>query len=316
MLSNITEIVLPDGREWYHERSINSDNLTITVGDSWTWGDSLGKTTTEFDDKEHRVSHIYGSILANKLQSDFINIGIPGGSNLYILLFLEKVLCSLVKKYKNIHIIFTLTESGRELANGFLQQRSHYNEWAGKDWPTFDNIVNKTATTEQIELVLKDIKGTHFSDVVGLYLAIQPSTTLFELLQRYETYTVNSIRQRVPNIILARNFTTILNKDLFDIKERWTDVISTNGNLSKYPDVHVMSTTGLDPLVEMCKHLDKNQFKQEWVCILDESNKGVDWLINSPYNSNRATKHPQEQAHQWWAEYLYESVLKWKNAQS
>jgi hypothetical protein len=33
-------------------------------------------------------------------------------------------------------------------------------------------------------------------------------------------------------------------------------------------------------------------------------------LINSPYNSKIATKHPKEIAHQWWAEYLYEEILK------
>ena len=30
-------------RSWYHESCINSDRLLITCGDSWTWGDALGK---------------------------------------------------------------------------------------------------------------------------------------------------------------------------------------------------------------------------------------------------------------------------------
>jgi hypothetical protein len=311
ILSKITNPILPDGREWYYEHPINGDTLTITVGDSWTWGDSLGKTTLEFDDREHRVTHIYGNLLSLKLNSDFINIGIPGGSNLYILSYLEKVLSALNKKYNKTYIIFTLTESGRELRNGFLQQRDHYNAWAGGDWPAFESIIDQTATLDQLNLVLNDIKGTQFLDVVGLYLALRSSSGLIDLLNRYEIYTVNRIRQQVPGAILARNFTTIMNKDLFDITKRWTDVIAANGCLPDYPDnIHVLSTIGLNPLLEMCKHLDQNQFKQEWLSVLDESNNGINWLLKSQYNSNKFTKHPLEKAHRWWAEHLYERITQ------
>lgn len=310
-LTTLNNLILPDGREWYYEHSVNSSKLIITVGDSWTWGDSLGKTTSGFDDRNHRVNHIYGSILSKRLGTDFINIGIPGGSNLYILTYLEKVLKSLTKSYDDTCIIFTLTESGRELNNGFLDQQSHYEAQTGDDWPKFNAIVNCSETIDQRDLMLKEIKGTHFEHVVGLFLAIRQSTNLFDLLSRYEKYTIESIRQRVPGVKLARNFTSIINKNEFDVKERWTDIIASRGKLPEYPNnVYVLSQIGLDPLLKISQHLDTNQFKQEWVCILDESNKGIDWLINSPYNSNRATKHPLEKAHRWWAEHLYESIIK------
>lgn len=311
-MSKITQIddtILPSGREWYYENAIDSDVLTIVAGDSWTWGDSLGKTTPKFDDYHYRTSHIYGSLLSKQFGSDFINIGVPGGSNLYILSYLKKVLDALVKPYKKIQVVFTLTESGRELCNGFLEQRDHYNSWAGHSWPSFDSITNQTATQEQLQLVLNEIQGTHFEHVLGLYLAIRPSTSLSELFARYEQYTVSTIRQCVPNVILARNFTSPVDENLFDIKKRWTDIIAENGNLKSYPDkLYVMSQIGTEPLLKFSRHIDKNQFKEQWIDVLDVANTGIQWLLDSPYNSNKASKHPLEQAHQWWANYLFKHI--------
>ena len=35
--------------------------LVVTIGESWTWGDSLGKTQHRvYDDKEFRLAHVYG----------------------------------------------------------------------------------------------------------------------------------------------------------------------------------------------------------------------------------------------------------------
>jgi hypothetical protein len=308
-ITKINDIVLPDGKEWYFENCVDSNILTITVGDSWTWGDSLGKAISNHDTNAYRLNHIYGRLLAQYLKSDFINIGIPGGSNLYILTYLKKVLASLSKTYNKTYIVFTLTESGRELNNGFLQQREHYNAWAGESWPSYESILAQEASAEQLQIVFNEINNTHFEHVVGLYLSLRKATNLIDLFTFYEIYTVNCIRKIAPNAILARNFTTILNRNLFDIRERWTDVIATNGNLTPYPDdVFVMSKIGLDPLIVFCQHLEKNQFKNKWVDVLAEANNGVNWLHSSPYNGKTATKHPLEQGHQWWAEHLYNYI--------
>lgn len=316
-LTNLTNISLSGGRKWYHECCRNSKELIITVGDSWTWGDSLGKTTLEFDDYSYRTSKIYGNCLSEKLGHDFINIGIPGGSNLNILTYVEQVLKSLTKTYKDICIIFTLTESGRELRDSFLNHKLHYNSWAGKDWASFEDILNGNENESQRNLMFDEIKGTEFEHIVGLYIALRDSTSLVDLLTRYEKYTVDSIRQRIPGIKLARNFTSIIDNNDFDVKKRWTDIIAINGKLTNYPEnAYVVSGMGVDPLIQLSQHLDANHFKNEWLQILDSANQCINWLSNSPYNSSIATKHPQEQAHQWWAEYLYESVLKWKQKQS
>jgi len=43
--------------------------LVVTIGESWTWGDSLGKTQHRvYDDKECRLAHVYGGQLADMSQ--------------------------------------------------------------------------------------------------------------------------------------------------------------------------------------------------------------------------------------------------------
>jgi hypothetical protein len=307
IIADIENTFLPDKKEWYHEKCVGSDSLLITVGDSWTWGDSLGRTNRDFDDHDHRVNHIYGAHLSTMLGCDFINIGIPGGSNLYILDFLSSVLRKMKKTYKKQHIIFTLTESGRELKNNLLDQQSTYLSLAGKDWPGFDQLIAGQATDDQVDLMMSEIADIHFGHVVGLFLALRQSTDLLDLLRRYETYTISAVRQTIKSdVYLARNFTSAFEDSDLDTDLRWVDIISERGSLEKYPDkLYVMSQLGLQPLMDFCRMFEIRSNQQDWLELMDTSSQGIDWLESSPYNSKRATKHPLEQAHLWWAEYLY-----------
>lgn len=97
---------------YYYEYK-GSDKLLITVGDSWTYGDSLGKTKVRngIDDTEYRLSHVYGKLLANELSCSWINLALPGCSNEWMLNSLEKLLPNVQEK--NVICVITLTESGR-----------------------------------------------------------------------------------------------------------------------------------------------------------------------------------------------------------
>ena len=60
----------------YYSDVTNKDYLVITAGDSWTYGESLGDT---------RLSDVYGCKLSQAVNADWINIGLPGRSNSYII---------------------------------------------------------------------------------------------------------------------------------------------------------------------------------------------------------------------------------------
>ncbi len=95
-------------------QSRNSEQLIITVGDSWTYGDSLGKTCVRQgqDDTEHRLAHVYGNLISDELGADWINLALPGISNRQMFIWLEQLLSRRVHG-ANTTCIITLTESGR-----------------------------------------------------------------------------------------------------------------------------------------------------------------------------------------------------------
>jgi hypothetical protein len=96
-------------------RSSGNKKLLITVGDSWTYGDSLGNTKVRngVDDEEYRLSHVYGHLMSESLQFDWANIALPGGSNTCVVSWLSMFLDTMHKQYDEIICTVTLTESGR-----------------------------------------------------------------------------------------------------------------------------------------------------------------------------------------------------------
>jgi len=261
-------------REWFHERIQDKDYLLITIGDSWTWGDSLGKIdigNNVWDDYEHRVTHTYGYQLSNLLDTDWVNIGICGGCNLFILKEAQEFIKGIQKKkYKKITVIITLTELGRELLNDYR----------------YDNSVTELRNT------ISDCKN------------------LDELLVKYEAYIFNYIKNNFESFIIGRNFTHSYNENksiLGDnlLSKTWTEIIAEQGKLEPYPEnIRMLSHMGVDPVLQFAKLLPKEQL----INLIDKQELGFNWLATSPYNSSTGTKHPNEQAHYWWADYLYNYI--------
>ena len=63
-------------REWIAEKVSGKNNLVICIGDSWTWGDSLGQSWDEplYNDVDARHNQFYTNLLAEKLQADWLMI--------------------------------------------------------------------------------------------------------------------------------------------------------------------------------------------------------------------------------------------------
>ena len=318
-ITSIESTVLPDtnGRSWYHESTIDSQHLLITAGDSWTWGDSLGQTTLEFDDYKYRTEHIYGTQLSRLLESDFVNVGLPGRSNLNIVEHVNLVLTNLKRQYDSIQVVFTLTEVGREILDvvGLLDNRLHYQDvWQGPDWPTYDQLVNATASADQLEIVKQETHGTLFGHSINLFLALRRATSLDELFCIVEQYAFQELKTCCTDhnvkYIIARNFSDTFESNISNqlVKDKWVDVIAQQGQLTAYPTpVRCLTQMSIAPMVQLGKYLDLD-LKEQWIVALESAEQAIDWLDASPYNSKRASKHPLEQAHFWWAEHLYKQL--------
>lgn len=110
------------------EKIQGKDTLLVCIGDSWTWGDSLSEllqsTRHMHEDilmeSKHsqleRKEQCFGNRLSKLLDSDWLNIACPGESNFYIISKLQECLENRdLQKYKKIHYVIVLTETGREL---------------------------------------------------------------------------------------------------------------------------------------------------------------------------------------------------------
>jgi hypothetical protein len=230
----------------YHYRDRSSKDLIITVGDSWTYGDSLGKTRVRdgVDDTDYRLEHIYGNLLTEQLNTDWMNIALPGGSNYCVLNWLGQLL-NRKFNYASIVCIITLSESGRHeeiaWANGKLLQTS------------LNNIVIKTYSM------------------------------------------VQELRLRFPKV-------------QFKVAHSFTDSVPGHNVLEKtWLEILTGRQLQDNTFIVMSDHIKQLNYDRVFVDtpeVIDQALKRINILDSCDYCSKQDSRHPIEQGHQAWANYL------------
>jgi hypothetical protein len=288
-----------DERNWYYESCVGSKKLLITVGDSWTWGQMLGKidlTNEILDDYEHRIQHVYGHHLSTLLGADWVNVGICGADNLTLALITKKFLTGITKQYDKIFIVFNLTEIGRELVLDITSIEEKYNSLVGTSWPKFKDAINGTSISNILEEFLS--LDLELGLKINLFNTINNAKSPIELINNYEEFTINTVTRLLPNAMIFSNFTRFNNVD-----QNWVDVICKEGNIAvPYPKDVKFLYFGIDYFLDFASNFSKDQLIE----IIEATNNARRWFSHSIYNS--ASCHPLEQAHLWWANYLYERI--------
>lgn len=115
--AELPEVVKLGGRGCFDFVDRESDNLLITMGDSWTYGARLDE---ESDDADFRLQNTFGNQISEQMKADFLNVAVPGINNLWLVEKLE-ALCKQLKisPYNQIHIVCMFTETGREFLSDF-----------------------------------------------------------------------------------------------------------------------------------------------------------------------------------------------------
>ena len=258
-------------RSAYLERKVDSDTLLITVGDSWTWGDSLGgiDVLTLSDDLNYRKTHVYGHYIQQHLQSDWINYGICGACNSYIFHELStKVLPYVTTKYSKIIVVGVLTETARSCS---IENIS---------FSTVDELLEKY---EHIEFSL-------VKNILEKYDNVQ------FVIARNFTYSYHS------NIVIFGKY---------HLKKTWVDVISDYIKTPYTPDLRILTNMVFSPLTQnLIKHKKYKSTHKELFDLLGKSLEAILWLERSPLNYKKATKHPTELAHEIWANYIIAELTR------
>jgi hypothetical protein len=231
----------------YFYKSRDSENLLITVGDSWTWGDSLGKTKVRLsiDDTDYRLAHLYGNLVSEKLGHDWINLALPGASNARLLSWLETLLEQTIDK--RITVIIVLTESGRH---------------------------------EELRLVDP---------------ALVTQQAVLELILQKTYDKIEEIKAKYPTIkiVVAHNFTDPLDNANV-LEDGWLEVLTQQRQRNK---THIV----------VSEHIQQMNYSHTFPDVLDIMDRAltrVETLDGCSYCNSGDTRHPTEEGHALWANYL------------
>ena len=259
-------------RSWYYENLQGRSQLLITAGDSWTWGDSLNpkqsrdKLYREYHG--HRQKHIYGTLLAEKLQTDHINLARSDAGNLDILAYLKRVLPMVLQKYKRTFVVVTLTENHREQL-------------------ALDNV----SPPYDLPQLMCDLEYRMMSQFMELFSL---SNTVCAVLARNFTHSFESNLVRFAPIHADRT---------------WVELLAEQQDIGGYPEPLRVLTMSSYANIENAIYdsstnlLDiwNNDVKVLWMQTL----AATSWLDRSRLNYPTATRHPTEEAHKIWADYLH-----------
>jgi hypothetical protein len=146
-----------------------SNQLVVTIGDSWTWGADL--------DSKLRTQQVYGNLVAQELNADWLNLAQSGSNNFFIAEQVEE-LAKIAPDlgYKKINLICTFTEIGRS----FNSHHDAYIDYV--NWFRYNNIqqflsflnaecanrIKKASANFELRL------GTNFVDAIGFEPDLEP----------------------------------------------------------------------------------------------------------------------------------------------
>jgi hypothetical protein len=258
-----------EGDDDYH-----AEIIIVTAGDSWTWGDSL--------DSGSRLNQIYGKLIADKFNADWINVGCRGWSNSYIIDNVSYIVNLLTNSsYKKIIVVLTLTENGRDIKT---PHSFPYN---------YIECFKQLGATETFyNQLLTDIEMHWAKQILELQKKLDQRYTVF---LGYNFVWNKLLTEKLSNtsIILAES--------------NWIEVLADYQNLPR--PIRTNLVCGwifkfIDSVHEILARPTTTAFKSWALPLIDQANLVNQWLDNSPMNGKKASKHPNAEGHAVWANYI------------
>jgi len=262
----------------YHSKILSKEILVITAGDSWTWGDSL--------DPDLRLRQVYGHKISQTLQADWINIGLSGWSNSWILHHAIAAVENLQKNsYKKIYLILTLTENGRDIENNvsypydYLQTRDAYG-----------------VCSKLYDKYLADMESFWITQIKKI-IEISPTNLIPFISYNFVWH------DSVHNYLKVNNIATT--------EKNWIETLADHQMIPHPPRANLVTGWIFDSLKKVNKIAmisDDKVFKEWSLPYIDKANEVNAWLDASPMNHKKVSKHPNAEAHKIWADYILQKL--------
>jgi hypothetical protein len=249
----------------------NSNNLLVTIGDSWTWGDELKNPQDE----------AFGNLLSQRLAVDHLNLSVCGAGNHYIGQLFDDFIAYIEKhnNYQHKTCIVVLTEAARDF-NGWFDRKVDYASWIKKH--------------------------------------VNTASDYYKFLEFIDDFTVNKILKAntVPNleILVAYNFVSPAHNSKLGpllLDKTWLEVI-VGAEMTDY--CRVISPyifKKLEAILELENSADPAIFRQWQIELLEQANKRLGIMENNQWF--HVQRHPGDQGHKLWADYILEQ-LKFKKS--
>lgn len=259
-----------------------SDNLIVTIGDSWTWGANLtqqkldGLHIDKLEDDDYRLNHVYGGIISKTLQTDFLNLGESGSDNYFIankLKELHKIIDQL--DYDSVTVICVFTE----VARGFL----------GPDDNLFTSPRGRSWLNDNIKI---DSDYYKFLKFMNQEVADQIVPLLDKLTVKFATNFVDPIGfEKLESNFLPKTWL-----------QTWCE--STNQD---YPEpcylVSPWVFEGLEKVFDLCPTLDREMYFKWAEGALQSADKRATICKQDDVNFANLL-HPLSRGHKVWADYI------------
>jgi len=278
---NTTESLL--GKNPYDIVTRDSNTLLVTIGDSWTWGADLtakhiGLHIDRNCDDNYRLDNVYGGVLADYLQADFLNLGEPGSSNWHIARKLAELAnISHDLSYQKIIIICIFTETGRDF-NSLDDVTIDYRDWL------INNVVDYTSYYDFLKFVNQQISAKIIKSLTSLSSACK--------------------------IYFGTNFVDPIGYEQLQeyfLDYSWLKIICQRNNLAYMPDACYMVFPWViekfECLFDFAPELDRDQWLIWMSELAEDANVRATLCKKDSVNFNQLL-HPTASNHRYFAEYL------------
>ena len=260
--ANLKNSWYSDDQNVYVFKNRQSNRLLITVGDSWTFGSNLS----------NKNQQVYGNLLSEKLESDWLNLSIPATGNFFqarIAEQLSKVLPKLM--YKKIDIVFTFTGITRWF-NTSDDLHIKYKEW-------FTQNVHCTEDFDKLLLMLNNHCVERIIKIIK-----DPRVKL-----KFGT-----------NFVDALGYDSLSSDQILDIP--WYQIMGLNNNQKVFTCLYY---TKLETATEFLPKTKHSWFKQWFLDLSDITYQRYNLMADSTQFENL---HPLNEGHCQWAEYVYKHL--------
>lgn len=283
--ASLRDSIVVAGKKLFDFIDRKSKCLVVSIGDSWSWGADLTQQKLvdlhidRTSDDEYRIKNVFGNILADRLNADFLCLGESGAGNWHIAKKIQE-LCAIQRylTYDKIIVVGILTETGRDY-NSHNDITVDYRSWllthinAADDYNNFLAFINQQiASTIYAEIMKFDTRyhfifGTNFVDAIG-----------FDMLNHWW------------------------------LPKTWTQVICDNRNVDYLPDrcyvVFPWVIQKFESVFDMAPELDRNTWLQ-W--INDVTQRAIIRSKLLPHDDVEFARllHPLAKNHLIWADYIH-----------